>query len=141
MPCNNRLTDEELAEVTDGLTQHRWTHSITLGVAGTNISYGDVWTSAQNGLWKLTQKDPTATYAVWVCSNIQDTGEDGRPHAHGVISTTLPQYKVDSCFYSFYSYRLKAVDANHPLTGWCEYFLPQAIRNANLTNVVHGELV
>jgi hypothetical protein len=136
-PISHKMREGEISEVSEGLQNHPWNRSLTVGVAGPVASPGDVWESVRKGLAKLNKRDPNARYAVWVCTNIKDDGSEGRPHAHGVLQTSLTQGQIRSCFYSFgdNSFDTKSIGDRDDLERWVKYFLPQALRGSDSTNV------
>lgn len=110
------------------LTQYQWNYSVTSGVAGDEVTLGDVWMSAQRSIELLKKNDKEVKYFLAVCKN----SREGRPHLHGVIQTTLKEYQLKACFYSYHSYTAREIK---DLQGWLSYMMPQVVEDCYLTNI------
>jgi hypothetical protein len=110
------------------LTQHQWNYSVTSGVAGDEVTLGDVWMSMQRSIQLLEKNDREAKYFLAVCKN----GEEGRPHLHGLIYTTLKEYKLKACFYGYHSYKARPIE---DVRGWLSYMMPQVVEDCFLSNI------
>lgn len=124
------IRDGELSEIEQRVNAvESWTYSITTTLAQDGLSLGDVYTHHLKGIDKLVRNDAQVRYVLFTCINKDSPRQ--RPHGHGLIRTTLPEWKVQKLFWG-YGTTIRPV---YDLQRWLDYCTSQAVSTTTLLNI------